>query len=172
MSWRQFYVYQYINESTGLPYYIGKGSKDRLNEKHRCALPAREYRQIIQDGLTHQDALDLEVSLIRKYGRKVDGGILDNIEVNRWACVPGWHHSEDTKQRISKATTGVKKSDKTKERMRQAQLNQSLETRQKIRDTLTGTKHTEERKQKISMSMKGRPWSIARREAQKSRGVK
>ena len=149
----RFYVYQYINEATGLPYYVGKGTGRRINQSHKhIPLPSKEYRQVIQDGLKHQEALDLEVSLIRKYGRKVNGGILDNIKVNRWACIPGWHHSEDTKQRISKKTLGVKKSDETKERMRQAQLNQSLETRQKIRNSLTGVKHTEERKEKNRQS--------------------
>lgn len=92
------------------------------------------------------------MELIKKYGRIIDGGILENIKVNRWACNPGWHHSEETKNRISKAKMGVKKSEETKKKMRQAQLLQSDETKEKIRNTLTGIKHSEERIEKNRQS--------------------
>jgi hypothetical protein len=109
-----FYVYQYIDES-GSPYYIGKGSGRRIHVNHtRVQLPPVERRIIIKDGLTNHEAKELEKELITKYGRKIDGGILDNIKINQWACFTGWTHSEQTKQKISKGNLGKTRSEEQK----------------------------------------------------------
>ena len=105
-----FYVYQYLDES-GLPYYIGKGSGRRMHKPHtKTSLPPVERRVVIQDGLTNEQAKDLEKQLITKYGRKVDGGILDNIKINQWACYTGWKHSEEAKKKISEGNRGKKRT--------------------------------------------------------------
>ena len=99
-----FYVYQYLTES-GTPYYIGKGCGRRIHVEHTgTELPPVERRIIIKDGLTNEEAKKLEGELITKYGRKLDGGILDNIKINQWACHTGWTHSEETKRKISEVT--------------------------------------------------------------------
>ena len=129
-----FYVYQYVTED-GIPYYIGKGSGKRMNVKHSTVeLPPAERRKIVADGLTNEEAKQLEKELITKYGRKVDGGILDNIKINQWACYTGWKHSELTKRKISQKNKGKirtteqrenyrgAKSDEHKEKIRQANL--------------------------------------------------
>jgi hypothetical protein len=79
-----YYVYQYVrNDQT--PYYIGKGTKRRAWETHRrangCDLRPRDRSkiQIIKSNLTEQEAWDLETSLIAKYGKHTDGGILVNV---------------------------------------------------------------------------------------------
>lgn len=101
-----FYVYQYLN-TDGIPYYIGKGSGKRLHAKHsKVDLPPLNRRVIIADGLSNEDAKQLEKELITKYGRKIDGGILENIKINQWACAVGWKHSTETKQKISKGNLG------------------------------------------------------------------
>lgn len=106
-----FYVYQYLDES-GKPYYIGKGSGKRIDRYHTSTtLPPKERRVIIKDGLTNDEAKSLEKTLITKYGRKVDGGMLDNVKINQWACHYGWKHSEETKQKISNSNRGKKRSD-------------------------------------------------------------
>lgn len=137
----KFYVYQYLTE-TGLPYYIGKGSGRRIHVKHlHVELPPMERRVVIKDGLTNEEAKKLEGELISKYKRKLDGGILDNIKINQWACAVGWKHSEETKQKISQGNLGKKrtleqiinyKSKKTKEhaeKIRQANLGRSNDGR-------------------------------------------
>lgn len=90
MSSDTFYVYQYLTEN-GLPFYIGKGSKNRINESHEpwVSIPAPEYRQIIKDGMTEKDAFEFELDLIKQYGRKIDGGILDNVKLSRWVAQAG-----------------------------------------------------------------------------------
>lgn len=98
------YVYQYIDSTTGLPFYIGKGTgsrKDRHLSDARKALEGHlrgrhsycvnrimallnqgnEPRiEIIADGLSHEDAFKLEEHLISKYGRinLDENGILTN----------------------------------------------------------------------------------------------
>jgi hypothetical protein len=134
----EFYVYEYVNEQ-GIPYYIGKGKGNRLHAKHTFTkVPDIAYRRIIKDNLTEQEALLLENSLIRRYGRKIDGGILDNIKLNQWACSTGWKHSEETKRKISKKTTGIPKSNETKQKMQKPKTKEHAE---KIRLANIGRKN-------------------------------
>lgn len=131
-----YYVYQYITPD-GLPYYIGKGKGRRVHMKHSVTLPPKEYRQILHTGLTNEEAKKLEIELIQKYKRKVDGGILDNIKINQWACFDGWNHTDETKQKISNSLTGRTLSEETKEKMRKPK---SAAHAQKIRDANIGRK--------------------------------
>ncbi len=132
-----FYVYQYLTED-GIPYYIGKGSGKRMNVKHsNVVLPPKERREIVASDLTNEDAKKLEKELILKYGRKVDGGILDNIKINQWACHSGWKHSEETKIKISRGNKG------------------KIRTTEQRRN-YTGSK-TEEHREKIKQANLGRP---------------
>ena len=65
------YVYQYLR-ADGTPYYIGKGHGKRAWEHFRGeVLPPKDPArvQIVLDGLTDSEALDLEQNLIRKFGR-------------------------------------------------------------------------------------------------------
>ena len=144
MSYKEFYVYQYCNND-GLPFYIGKGSKNRINESHSpwIQIPLPQYRKIIKDNLTEKEAFDLEILLIKKYGRKIDGGILENIKLSRWVAQSGWKHSNQTKEKISKANTGKIRTEEQKinykkpksaehiEKIRQANFNRPNDGRYK-----------------------------------------
>ena len=100
MADSKFYVYQYLTED-GQPYYIGKGCGKRIHKPHTStSLPPKERRIIIKDGLTNEEAKILEGNLISKFKRKIDGGILDNIKINQWACAVGWKHSDEAKRKI------------------------------------------------------------------------
>ena len=82
----KFYVYAYIRNKdsktakAGTPYYIGKGSKLRLFEKHNTFIPKnKKYIIIISDNLNEDDAFKLEILSIKLYRRKDLGtGILHN----------------------------------------------------------------------------------------------
>jgi hypothetical protein len=158
----KFYVYQYLNED-GTPFYIGKGSKNRINESHLpwLEIPSAEYRKIIKDNLTEQDAFDLEIELIKKYGRKIDGGILENKKLSRWVAQAGWNHSEESKKKISEKNSGKVRTDEQRKNYSKPKTADHVE---KIRQANLG-RQPDGRYEKISQTMKGRTWSESRRSA-------
>ena len=94
-----YYVYQYLREDM-TPYYIGKGKANRINETHNVILPIKERRVMIAENLSEQDAFDLEIELIAKYGRKDLGtGILRN-QTDGGDGASGNIHSEESKQKM------------------------------------------------------------------------
>jgi len=186
MSDNRFYVYQYLTED-GNPYYIGKGTGDRINAGHKVELPPKDRRIIVKDGLSNEEAKQYEKDLITKYGRKIDGGILENIKINQWACRAGWKHSAETKEKIKQSNLGKVRTEEQKEKYRQPK---SAEHAEKIRLANLGrpddgrnkksaatrayklatdpeyAKKYWDIKAKQSEERKGKPWTEARRLAQ------
>lgn len=78
-----YYVYQYLRED-GTPYYIGKGKGNRAYAKHirhgvDLTPSNRNQIEILVEDLNEKDALELEIELIRYYGRlDLENGILEN----------------------------------------------------------------------------------------------
>ena len=159
----QFYVYQYVTES-GSPYYIGKGSGRRMHKPHtKTVVPPIERRIIVKDGLTNDEAKQLEGQLITQYGRKIDGGILDNIKINQWACAVGWKHSDEAKKKISESNKGKIRSEQQKQNYRKPKTKEHAE---KIRQANLGRPYAPDRAAKISATLKGRklsPEALAQR---------
>lgn len=147
-----YYVYQYLRED-GTPYYIGKGKGDRMYNihTHRIAVPKDKTRiQVICDNLTNDEASQVEIELIAKYGRKDRGtGILRNM-TDGGEGSPGRivKHSAETKAKISKAMIGIKRSEETKSKIAASRTGekhylfgktQSSESRQKMSETRLNT---------------------------------
>jgi hypothetical protein len=101
----RFYVYHWLRED-GTPYYVGKGQTNRAFDKRRLYIPSKDRIKIVKDNLIEQQALDLEMEEILKYGRKDLGtGILRNKTEGGDGHTP----TEETRKKLSIALKGKNK---------------------------------------------------------------
>ncbi len=121
-----------------------------------------EFEHIIYaSGLTAEEASDLEKQLISEF-KTTDMGYGYNLDSGGSRT----RHSEETKNKIKNALTGIKRSEETKEKIRKASTGntnclgkkQSEESKQKNRIAHIGKTHvlSEESKIKIAMNNKNR----------------
>jgi hypothetical protein len=164
MSWKNFtgyYVYTYLDENLK-PYYVGMGCKNRVIAKHLYVNVPAFDKIIVEDNLTQQKAWDREIELIAQYGREHLGtGPLKNLTAGGPTQKSGWSQSLQAKQQISIKNTGKVR---TLEHRKNYQKPKTAEHTEKIRQANLG-RADDGRYEKISQTMKGRPWSPARREA-------
>ena len=138
----------------GIPFYIGKGTVDRLGRKSRvnrhhtniCAKYPDWYRGLAFMG-NEQDAFKKEVELIASIGKqnlcnRTDGGEGSSGHIG-W-CL-GKQLPSETKLKISKTLTGRIHSDETKKKMSETRKGKSY---------LKGYKHTEKTLIKMSIASK------------------
>lgn len=140
-----YYVYAYLRED-GSPYYIGKGKGRRAwSTLHSVKLPADSARIVmIETNLTDAEAIDLEVELIKKHGRKDLGtGILRNM-TDGGDGQAGRICLDETRNKIGKANTGKPSSMKGKK-------NPGLSA------SLKGKPKSLEHVKKLSVAKKGKP---------------
>jgi hypothetical protein len=76
-----FYTYAYLREDR-TPYYIGKGTRNRIHSTNRKISPPKDKSRIIflKQNLTEEEAFRHEIYMIAVFGRKDNGtGILRNL---------------------------------------------------------------------------------------------
>ena len=159
-----YYVYLYLREDR-TPYYVGKGSGKRINQRHKFSgekflpLPPPERRVIVKHFNDEDECFLFEEWLIEFYGRKLDGGILVNISEGGekgYAVMKGKKHTEESKNKMSNSHKGKNTWNKGKCGLQ----NHSDETKQKISNnsrgnkSRTGQKQSQEEKNKKSESLK------------------
>ncbi len=119
----RFYVYvQYRDAAMRTPFYVGKG-KDRRWEYHEWRAASTKHRshhlniirqfqreglpvpkRKVKTGLTEQQAFDLEVMLIAKYGIERDGGLLVNESYGGDGGTTGYVHTRKSRKKIGAAS--------------------------------------------------------------------
>ena len=121
----KYICYVYYNEDWE-PYYVGKGSrKRRVYTRHTVDIPAEEYIQIFYFEY-EWEAFECEMELISFWKRKCDGGCLLNKTLGGPGTT-GLKHKESSKVKIGKSGLGKKRSNQTRERMREARKNQVVD---------------------------------------------
>lgn len=153
------YVYAYMREDANTPYYIGKGKGRRAWNQHRTTkggikTPDDNSRIVIlEENLTDDEAISLEIELIKKYGRKDLGtGILRNTTDGGegaaggipWNKGKSWTGAGQFKSGVASWNKGIPMRESTKV---------------KQRDKKVGKKQTAESNAKNSASNKGVPKS-------------
>lgn len=125
----KYYVYEYLRED-GTPYYVGKGSGYRAYCKRPYKPNDKSRIRIVADMLTEQEAFNLEMELITKYGRKDLGtGILKN----KTDGGEGPSLTDEIKQKLSKAGKGRTPWNKGKTKETDLRVLKNSENRAKVK---------------------------------------
>lgn len=172
-----YYVYQLRLETSDVPFYIGKGRGRRIHS-HMTESSRRKYShknniiekairdgvsvlsEIIHQNLSESEALDMEVSLIAKHGRRIDGGVLCNATLGGEG-MSGYKASEETKAKMSESAKKVVKTEEWKAKIGAGRtgIRHTDEAKNAMRLAATGRTHTPEARKKISMAGIGRTHS-------------
>jgi hypothetical protein len=138
----KFYTYAYLREDR-TPYYIGKGSGNRIfSKKDRVInLPKDKSRIIfLKQNLTEEEAFKHEKYMIAVFGRKDLGtGILHN-RTDGGEGVSGYRHTAKTKVKLSKISLGRVLTDRQ---------------RKNVSSSMRGKKKTPEHSKNISKGKMG-----------------
>ena len=154
-----YYTYAYLREDR-TPYYIGKGTGNRIYSTNRIIKPPKDKSRIIylKQNLTETEAFRHEIYMISVFGRKDLGtGILYNM-TNGGDGSSGWVPSEEYRKKMSEAKKGKTHSEDSKKKMSVAQKGKTLseEHRRKMSEANKDKTLSEEHRRKISEAHKGK----------------
>ena len=182
---QNYVVYRHRNETTNEIFYIGSGTIERSKQKWfktdvwKNIVSRDGYTiEIVAEGLSKDDSLELEYFMINEYGTLLDeDGPLVNIQRDR--CKQHWttneknrknnlgnKHSEETKAKMSKSrlgntnNLGKKMNDKTRDALRKANLGNTR---------LFGFKHSKETKDKMSKASLGNTNSLGNKHSKETK---
>lgn len=167
-----FYTYIW-RDSTGVPFYVGKGVGRRAREVYpyrRSAEFMAEYAkggcfvEIVDDFIHESDSLAHEIELIEMYGRRDDGGLLIN-KTDGGEGQSGRVVTDETRKKLSIANSGRRPTPETRAKMSAAQKGKTLtlEARDKISRARQGIVFSEDHRKNIGLSQRGHTRWLGRR---------
>lgn len=127
---------------------------------------------ILVEGITKEEACKIEIKLISEYksnNPEFGYNLAIGGETNS-----GWHLSENTKAKISKANTGYRHSEEAKRKISEAfkgkspsnkGKSMSEEQKLKISNANKGKVHSKEHNEKVAFAHKGKKFSEAHKQA-------
>lgn len=126
-------VYRHRRLDTNEIFYIGIGSsKQRVNKKqsrnkywHNITNKTKWCSEILINNITNEEAEELEIFLIKLYGRKKDGGKLCNI-TKGGKGLTGYKYTQEQKDKVSKRMKGHTVTKETREKIRKSHLGKKL----------------------------------------------
>lgn len=143
---QKYYVYEYVDPTTNIPFYVGKGKdyrythhiknlndKSNLHKTNKIKKILKEGKtpiiRLVKTGLTETESFEFEMELIQKYGRiNLNNGCLTNLS-NGGEGQSGWVPGDDYRNKMSQLTIGVnngmfgkKHSDETKNKIRKKSI--------------------------------------------------
>ena len=117
-----YYVYLYLTTNR-TPYYVGMGRGDRCYRhcnSYDAPVPPREMIIILKDELSQARAWLMEEIFILMFGRKCDGGILDNKARGGSGWGGGAPATDERKQKIGDANRGRVLTEEHKQKLSDA----------------------------------------------------
>ena len=143
-----FYTYAYLRENK-TPYYIGKGSQNRIYSTNKRVKPPKDKSRIIflKQNLTEEEAFKHEIYMIAVFGRKDLGtGILRNLTDGGDGtsnCRTPEQRSESMRKRAANMTP-----EQRSESMRKRAANMTPEQRSEIARKSNASMTLEQRSEK------------------------
>ena len=179
-------VYVHKNPKTQEVFYVGIGVKEERANRFGGSKRNQFWNnyvkkhgepivEIVARFETRQQAAELEIELIKKYGRRIDGsGQLVNITLGGDGGALGVKQSEQTKTKRTAKLKGFVHSEQSRANMKAAQnrpevkakheiYKNNIEWRELQRNLKLGKKLSEEHKAKIGASSLGRTMSTESR---------
>ena len=161
----RFYTYVHLKETTGEPFYVGKGKGDRAVRHVNRSLHWRNVVakhghtvQILREWDSEDEAFEHEKLLISQY-RSMGYPLVNLTDGGEGAS--GLQHSEEFRARMSEARKGKIFTPETRTKLSEAHKGKSPspETRARMSEARKGRKgrsHTPETRAKISEALKGK----------------
>ncbi|AIX30769.1 hypothetical protein Syn7803US37_292 [Synechococcus phage ACG-2014f] len=136
-----WYVYLYLREDR-TPYYVGKGTRNRCHAKNRtCEVPPADRITIVKYFQDEDESYAYEEWLIRLYGIKRTGGILENKTIGRSGSKTLHRTEVELKERRKEVSKKYRQSDKGKkqrennmENIRARKKRYAKKNREKLRE--------------------------------------
>lgn len=171
---KEFYVYMHVKETTGEPFYVGKGIGLRCETKKQRS---KHWNNIVnkygfdviflENNLTEQEAFDKETYWIKRIGRKdlglgplvnfTNGGEGTSGRVVKKESIDMMIQTKTNNGTLKQTSESIQKMLNTKIKNGTTGKGRitSEETKKKISEIKTGIKYSEETKEKLSIINSG-----------------